>query len=127
MRPARTYLLAAVFALLAALRAGAPLMGQAQAGTIKGAVKDASGAPVPGATVTLRSESTSRSTSVVTQPDGSYIFTSLEAGAYAVEAAREGFQKSSRARVTLGAQAQTVDLILARRDAAPYYKDKDKP
>src|SRR2546425_846040 len=127
MRPARTHFVAAALALLAALRAGAPLLGQAQAGTIKGGVKDALGAPVPGATVTLRSESTSRSTSVVTKPDGSYSFPSLEAGAYAVEAAREGFQKSSRARVTLGAQAQTVDLIMARRDAAPYYKDKDKP
>src|SRR5436309_1513650 len=124
MRPARTYLV--VFALLAALRAGASLMGQAQAGTIKGAVKDASGSPVPGATVTLRSESTSRSTSVVTKPDGSYVFTSLEAGAYAVEAVREGFEKSSRARVTLGVQAQIVDLILARRDGAPH-KDKHRP
>ena len=126
MTPARTYFLAAALALLAALRAGAPLMGQAQAGTIKGAVKDASGSPVPGATVTLRSESTSRSTSVVTKPDGSYVFPSLEAGAYAIEAAREAFEKSSRARVTLGAQPQTVDLILARRDVAPN-KDKDRP
>src|SRR5947199_1005217 len=126
MTPARTYFLAAALALLAALRAGAPLMGQAQAGTIKGAVKDGSGSPVSGATVTLRSESTSRSTSVVTKPDGSYVFTSLEAGAYAVEAVREGFEKSSRARVTLGVQAQIVDLILAGRDAAPN-KDKDKP
>src|SRR6059036_3056773 len=102
MRPARTCFLAVVFALLAGLRAGAPLICQAQAGTIKGAVKDALGSPVPGATVTLRSESTSRSTSVVTKPDGSYVFPSLEAGAYAVEAAREGFEKSSRAHVTLG-------------------------
>src|SRR5213080_401330 len=98
MRPARTYLV--VFALLAALRAGASLMGQAQAGTIKGAVKDASGSPVPGATVTLQSESTARSTSVVTKPDGSYVFTSLEAGAYAVEAAHEGFQKSRHEHTT---------------------------
>src|SRR6266700_275552 len=126
MRPARTYFVAAALALLAVLRAGAPLMGQAQAGTIKGAVKDASGAPVPGATVTLRSKSTSRSTSVLTKPDGSYSFPSLEAGVYAVEAACEGFEKSSRARVTLGAQPQTVDLILARRDAAPN-KDPNKP
>src|SRR5438876_10201487 len=125
MRPARTYFVAAALALLAALRAGAPLMGQAQAGTIKGAVRDASGSPVPGATVTLRSESTSRSTSVVTKPDGSYVFTSLEAGAYAVEAVREGFEKSRRVHVTLGAQAQTVDLILARQDGAPN-KDRDK-
>ena len=88
MRPARTYFVAAAFALLAALRAGAPFTGQAKDGTITGAVKDASGAPVPGATVTLRSETTSQSTSVVTKPDGSYTFTSLEAGAYAVEAAR---------------------------------------
>jgi tetratricopeptide (TPR) repeat protein len=126
MRPARTYFVAVALALLAALRAGAPLTGQAQARTIKGAVKDGSGSPVPGATVTLRSESTSRSTSVVTQPDGSYVFPSLEAGAYTVEAIREGFEKSSRAHVTLGAQPQTVDLILARRDAAPN-KDKDRP
>ena len=95
MRPARTYFVAAALALLAVLRAGAPLMGQAQAGTIKGAVKDASGSPVPGATVTLQSESTARSTSVVTKPDGSYVFTSLEAGAYAIEAVREGFEKAA--------------------------------
>ena len=126
MRPARTYFVAAAFALLAALRAGAPLTGQAKDGTIKGAVKDASGAPVPGATVTLRSETTSQSTSVVTKPDGSYTFTSLEAGTYAVEAAREGFERSTRAHITLGAQPQTVDLILARREAAPN-KDKDRP
>src|SRR5438045_6509936 len=125
MSPARTYFVAAALALLAALRAGAPLMGQAQAGTIKGAVKDASGSPVPGATVTLRSESTSRSTSVVTKPDGSYVFTSLEAGAYAVEAVREGFEKCSRVHVTLDDQPQIVDFALARRDAAPH-KDKDK-
>ena len=126
MRPARTCFLAVVFALLTALRTGAPIMGQTKAGAIRGAVKDASGAPVPGATVTLRNETTSRSTSAVTKPDGSYIFTSPEAGAYTVEAAREGFDKSSRTRITLGAQPQIVDLILARRDAAPN-KDKDRP
>src|SRR2546427_1508204 len=113
MRPARTYFVAAALALLAVLRAGAPLMGQAQAGTIKGAVKDALGSPVPGATVTLRSESTSRSTSVVTKPDGSYVFTSLEAGAYAVEAVREGVPKNRHEHITLGAPPPTQDLILA--------------
>src|SRR6266566_642640 len=104
MRPARTYFVAVALALLAALCADVPLTGQASGEAIKGTVRDASGSPVPGATVTLQSESTSRSTSAVTKPDGSYVFTSLEAGAYAVEAVREGFEKSSRACVTLGAQ-----------------------
>src|SRR2546430_6307967 len=117
MRPARTRFLAVVFALLTALRTGAPIMGQTKAGAIRGAVKDASGAPVPGATVTLRNETTSRSTSAVTKPDGSYIFTSPEAGAYTVQAAREGVDKSSPTRITLGAQPQIVDLILGRAAA----------
>jgi tetratricopeptide (TPR) repeat protein len=114
MRRTETCFLSAVLALLAALGHNTPLGGQAGAGTIKGTVKDTSGAPLAGATVTLRNEATARSRAAVSKPDGSYIFSSLEAGSYAVEAVLQGFEKGRRAHISPRTQPEVVDLALPR-------------
>jgi hypothetical protein len=63
----------------AALRTGAR---QVDTGTIRGTVKDPSGALLPGATVTIIHEGQAVTLPTVTRDDGTYIFTPIRTGAY---------------------------------------------
>jgi hypothetical protein len=65
---------------------------QVDTGTILGTVRDATGAVVVGAKVTLINGSTSRSLSSETRGDGSYIFTPLQIGNYQVQAEYAGLR-----------------------------------
>src|SRR2546422_4979289 len=67
---------------LALMLVGAPARAQVDTGTILGTVKDATGAVVPGAKVTVTHEGQAFSLSAVTRPDGSYIFTPIRTGTY---------------------------------------------
>jgi tetratricopeptide (TPR) repeat protein len=83
--------------------------------TIKGRVRDESGAGVCGVKVTIWNESSSYSVSTETARDGSYAFVPAEAGTYRVEAEREGYQKASHVHIPLIAGSPVVmDLVLAR-------------
>ncbi|MDL2717739.1 MAG: TonB-dependent receptor [Acidobacteriota bacterium] len=96
-----------------------PLAAQgAVSGTLRGTVLDSTGAPVPGATVTVKSEALVRGTAgAVTDASGSFNFPSLPPGVYSVEAALPGFrgQKKEEVRISLG---QALSLPF-RLDLAP--------
>jgi len=86
---------------------------QAAGGSIEGTVTDASGAVLPGATVTVRNEATGvvRATST----DGSGLFRAplLPVGSYEVTVALSGFATTKRPRQTLTiGQALVLDLSL---------------
>src|SRR5262245_26820824 len=74
---------------------------QAVTATLLGNVTDTTGAAVPGATVTARETQTNVSRTAVTNETGSYIFSSLQNGNYAVEAELQGFKKVIREGVQL--------------------------
>ncbi len=99
---------AIALAVLAVLMGGTSLYAQVDTGAVLGTVKDQSGAVIPGAKVTLTNEGTNFSVVTNTGSDGSYIFTPVKIGSYAVTAEFQGFQKASHPHVTLNVQQQVV-------------------
>jgi hypothetical protein len=98
-------LLAFVFAGLWLL-AGAS-WGQTLTASIKGSVKDPSGAVVAGATVTVKSLESGQTRTVESDTDGDYLATALPVGQYQVTAERMGFKMEIRQgiQLTVGQQA----------------------
>ena len=95
------------FALLAVLAAG---LAQTPTGIISGTVTDASGAVIPGATVTITNKATSVTRTVKASPEGAYSAPSLEPGVYQVRVEVQGFRTVVRdATVEVGATT-TADV-----------------
>jgi len=100
--------------VLISLLAPVSLLGQAQSGTIVGAVTDQSGAAVSGAKVTLVNEGTQFTRVAVANASGQYVAYSIPTGAYAVAVEQAGFQKLVRSGVQLtAADTLTVDLRIS--------------
>jgi hypothetical protein len=95
-----------IAATLLGLFLAAPVF--AQDASLGGTVTDASGAVIPGATVTATNESTGVVSTAVTNAAGVYSFPRLLFGAYTVKAEQKGFQPKSFTKVTLetGQQAR---------------------
>jgi hypothetical protein len=75
------FLSAAVTSIFISIFCATLTTAQVDTGTILGNVRDATGAVVVGAKVTLTNEGTSRRLSTETRGDGSYILTPLKKGA----------------------------------------------
>jgi Carboxypeptidase regulatory-like domain len=90
-----------------------PVLAQQETATITGTVRDASGAVVPGATVTVVNVETNISARTQAGEDGAYVIPSLRPGDYSVTVESTGFQKTVRTGVTLQvAQVARVDIAL---------------
>lgn len=87
-------------------------MGQATSGSVSGTVHDASGAVIPGATVTI--SDVAKGTKSVTHTDsaGSYVFPSLMPGTYTISVEMTGFKRSVQANFPLDID-QKADLEIA--------------
>ena len=95
-------------ALIAILFSSAGLSAQI-AGSVVGVVRDASGAVLPGVTVTVIGPTLQReSVSVVTAPDGSYRVPLVPAGEYTVTAALNSFQPQRLEGVRVAVNQQVV-------------------
>ena len=92
--------LALTLVLLATTLAG----GQTFRGTVLGTVTDASGAAIPGASVTVRNADTGLVRTTETQADGGYRVPELPIGTYDVTIEKSGF----RASVTKGVQVSVA-------------------
>jgi hypothetical protein len=79
----------------------ARLQAQVDTGSIVGTVTDASGAVVPGATVTLTNVGTNASLSTDTGSDGGYKFAPVRIGGYKIDVSLKGFQTVSQLNVTV--------------------------
>jgi hypothetical protein len=91
----------------------APANAQVDTGTILGTVKDQSGGVLPGATVVITHEGQAITLSTVTREDGTYTFTPIRTGGYAIEVEFPGFKKGVRRGITVGIQQQAlVDFTL---------------
>ncbi|HEX8162484.1 MAG TPA: TonB-dependent receptor [Pyrinomonadaceae bacterium] len=80
---------------------------------MQGTIKDAGGAIVPGATVTLTSKETNKSQTTTSSEEGFYRFNQLAPGAYTLSAEKSGFKKQLLDNVVLsGEDVQGIDLAL---------------
>ncbi len=110
LRPRITpILLAAVFLLCASF----PLEAQVDSGKIVGTVKDASGAILSAATVTVTETQTNAERKISTNSDGEYVVTELKPGIYTVKAERQGFKTAVESAFKLDInQVVRVDFTL---------------
>jgi hypothetical protein len=82
-------------------------------GSVVGNIKDASGASIPGATVTITNKATSLTRDVTTSPDGSYSIVNVLPGTYDVKVALQGFRESVKTDVPVSAGTiSRVDMTL---------------
>jgi hypothetical protein len=77
------------------------LFGQVATASISGRVLDASGAAVPGATITIKNTATSATQTASTDEQGRYALLDLPIGPYDVTVTKAGFQNAVRSGVTL--------------------------
>src|SRR5262245_52881936 len=84
---------------------GVTLFAQSERGTITGTVRDASGAVVPGAKVTLTNTQTGFTFSLPASGDGEYTVPQLQVGVYTIRVEKEGFRPSNVSGLVLNASA----------------------
>lgn len=102
------------FITLLYLIIAARLAAQAPTATISAIVTDATGAVVPGVTVTAINSATAQRSEVISNEQGFYVLTQLPVGAYTIEAQMSGFKKFVRQGFTLTTAATVaLDIPLA--------------
>ena len=112
-RTSRAGILVTILCGLTATVLPAPCSAQAVYGSIGGTVKDASGAVLPGVTVTIVSNARQTSDSVVTNESGRFVKERLLPGEYKVQAELTGFRMAVVPNVIVGVDAQTpVEFVL---------------
>ena len=86
---------------------------QGTSSRVTGTVRDQAGASVPGAAVTLTNDATKVSFNTETSGSGTYVFDSVQVGAYTVTIEKQGFKKyvSTGNQVNVN-QPATVDVTL---------------
>ena len=77
-----------------------PSIAAAQA-TLAGTVRDASGAVLPGVTLTVRNQDTGMFRETISNEDGTYFVSGIVPGMYQIEAEIQGFKKYVRRDVRL--------------------------
>src|SRR5262245_42289614 len=82
------------------------VFGQTSNATVGGTVSDATGALIPGVTVTATNTATGIVTTVITNERGAYQFASLQTGSYKLTADLAGFRTQSYNDVALGISQQ---------------------
>jgi Carboxypeptidase regulatory-like domain len=99
-RVLRTFLLIAAIVLLTKY----PLSAQSTFGSIRGTVQDASGAVIPGATITVHSLDENFERQVTTNDSGDFIAENLKAGQYKLTVHHDGFTDAVVSSATLQAR-----------------------
>jgi len=91
----------ALLLVASTLAAPARLEAQVLYGSIVGNVKDASGAAVPQAVVTITNKETNQSREGTTDSTGDYTFLDVQTGTYAIKVSKTGFKTYERTTVTV--------------------------
>jgi hypothetical protein len=88
--------------------------GQVDQGKIQGVIKDATGASIPGVSITVKNDRTGEERETTTGDRGDYIVTALRPSTYTVRASLAGFASEEVKGVQLAVgQRLTVDLALS--------------
>jgi hypothetical protein len=96
--------------------------------TITGTVRDAAGAIVPGASITLRNLTTNQIRSVTSGADGSYRASALPVGDYELKADAAGFAPYINPNVTLAlGHVTSLDIILSAAGISAQVMITDRP
>src|SRR5215475_7990117 len=91
---------------------------QGRSASLSGVIKDAAGAPIPGAAVIVRNPGTSQTRDAVSDEQGRYAFLSLDLGQHEVTAQKHGFKPARIAvELSIGQQAE-ADITLAPGEVA---------
>jgi hypothetical protein len=97
--------------------AAVPASAQTTTASIAGEVRDGQGAPVAGAVVVARDESTNQSASTTSDAAGRYTLAGLRPGSYAITTTIGGTAVTDRVTVAVG-QSATLDLLPASAAAS---------
>ena len=105
--------LSAWLAVVCLFLGGLTAQAQVNVGRIQGTVTDATGAALPGVTVTASQKATGLSLTAVSDSKGDYVFNALPTGQYTVSAELQGFKKLSKTGYDVVADGRvTVNLAL---------------
>jgi hypothetical protein len=94
-------ILSLVFGLGIIISSGGPAVAQQATALLTGSVKDASGAVVVGAKVTLKNANTNSARTQTTGKDGDFLFNLVPIGTYELTVEQTGFDKYVRKGITL--------------------------
>ncbi len=99
--------------LVAALTIPPTAWSQTLYGSIVGNVKDATGATIPGATVSVTNKGTNIRRQVITDESGGYSFVDLSTGSYGLKISQQGFKTFEQTEVTVALNSVTrLDVAL---------------
>jgi hypothetical protein len=99
--------------LLCILSIVTPSFCQLATTSLRGTIKDPSGALVPGAKVTITDKATGKSISTVADSSGSYNFAQIEPSTYTITARASGFGDQTKSAELLVNQPATIDFALS--------------
>src|SRR5882672_6715141 len=88
----------------------AHLLAQSPA-TLSGRVRDAQGAPIPGAALRLFRQDTNTSFAAATERSGEYRFERLEPGSFVLEVSKDGFRTTTLA-LAVHRESMSADVTL---------------
>jgi hypothetical protein len=89
------------------------LLSQSATTSLRGTIKDPSGALVPGATITLTNAADGSSMSVVANSAGAYAFPQIPPARYTITATASGFGREIKSAELLVDQPATIDFTLS--------------
>jgi hypothetical protein len=102
------------FAVLTCFAISIPAVAQSTTGRISGTVSDASGAVLPGVTITVTEERTGYRRTAVTDERGAFVLVSMPNGTYTVVSELQGFRSEQKTANVLVADGRlTVDFALS--------------
>ena len=94
------------------------LCAQYENGSVLGTVRDASGAPIAGATVTVTNDATANAIKTVTDDQGNYDVPQLRVGVYSIAVTAASFSQAVAEHITVSVGArQHIDLTLSAGEA----------
>ena len=99
--------------LLSTLSAATFAFGQTATTSLRGVVKDPSGALVPGATITLVNKANGNASSATANSAGSYVFPQIAPARYSITVSASGFGDQTKTAELLVNQPATVDFTLS--------------